>query len=194
MWVSIGKKENKIKVIYWPPISKLNPNEVDVEVRLIKELPRVTCQHVSWPPIKVKVCLRWPSLAPSQGRHNRGREVLPYCCQSRSSTEHMKGLHSSFYGPRWLHKPLLCSEFMCPVARINNVSLIRDPRDRDPWREGSRGESNRVQCVPWLCRAPPQIIIRKNIFIGKNLFHSFIKDVPQYIFQRGVIAEASLKR
>lgn len=117
-------------------MSKLNPNEVDVQVQLIKELPPVTCQHVSWPPIKVQVCLRWPSLAPSQGRHNRGREVLPYCCQSRSSTEHMKGMHSRFYGPGWLHKPLLCGEFMYPIARINNASLIRDPRNQDPWREG----------------------------------------------------------
>ena len=28
--VAIGKKENKINVIYRPHISKLNPNEVDV--------------------------------------------------------------------------------------------------------------------------------------------------------------------
>lgn len=150
----------------------------------------MTCQRVSWPPIKVQVCLRWPSLAPSQGRHNRGREVLPYCCQSRSSTEHMKGAHSRFYEPRWPHEPLLCGEFMYPIARINNASLIRDPRNQDPWREGSWRKKNQVECAPCLCRAPPQIIILKNIFIGKNLFHSFIKDVPRYIFQCGVIAEA----
>lgn len=98
-------------------------------------------------------------------------------------------MHSRFYGQRWLHKPLLCSEFMYPIARINNASLIRDPRNRDPWREGSWEKKNQAQCVPCLCRAPPQIIILKNIFIGKNLFHSFIKDVPRYIFQCGVIAE-----
>lgn len=113
----------------------------------------MTCQHVSWPPIKVQVCLRWPSLAPSQGRHNRGREVLPYCCQSRSSTKHMKGMHSRFYGPRWLHKPLLCSEFMYPIARINNASLIRDPRNQDPWREQSWGKkkSSAMCAVSVLC-------------------------------------------
>lgn len=99
----------------------------------------------------------------------------------------MKGMHSRFYGPRWPLKPLLWSEFMYPIARINNASLIRDPRNRDPWREGC-WEKNRVQCAPCQRRAPPQIIILKNIFIGKNLFRKFIKDAPQYIFQCRVIA------
>ena len=71
---------------------------------------------------------------------------------------------------------------MYPIARINNASLIRDPRHRDPWREGC-WEQNRVQCAACQRGAPPQIIILKNIFIGKNLFHKFIKDAPQYIFQ-----------
>lgn len=133
--LAICKLKNKIKLIYWPPINKLIPNEVDVEVLLIKELPLVTCQRVSWPPIKVQVCLRWPSLAPGQGSLDRGREVPPYCCQGRSSTRHMKGVHSPFYGPAPLQKPLLPSEFMYPIARINNASLIRDPGYWDPWRE-----------------------------------------------------------
>lgn len=76
---------------------------------------------------------------------------------------------------------------MYPIARINNASLIRDPRYRDPWREGC-WEKNRLQCAPCQCCAPPQIIILKNIFIEKNLFHKFIKDVLQYIFQRPGIA------
>lgn len=132
-------------------------------------------------------------MAPGQGPRDRGREVLPYCCQSRSSTEHMKGIHSRFYGPRWLLKPLLWSEFMYPIARINNASLIRDPRDRDPWREGC-WEKNQVQCALFQCCAPPQIIILKNVFIGKNLFHKFIKDVPPYIFQCGVIVSLCRER
>lgn len=151
----------------------------------------MTCQHVPWPPIKVQVCLRWPSLALGQGPRDRGREVLPYCCQSRSSTEHMKGIHSRFYGPRWLLKPLLGREFMYPIARINNASLIRDPRHRDPWREGC-WEMNQVQCAPCQICAPPQIIIPTNIFIGKNLFHKFIKHVPQYIFQCVTFNQSSI--
>lgn len=82
-------------------------------------------------------------MAPGQGPHDRGREVLPYCCQNRSSTEHMKGIHSRFYGPRWLLKPLLWSEFMYPIARINNASLIRDPRHETP---GGRGAGKRTEC------------------------------------------------
>lgn len=59
----------------------------------------------------------------------------------------MKGIHSRFYGLRWLLKPLLRSEFMYPIARINNASLIRDPRYRDPWREGVLGKEPTAMCT-----------------------------------------------
>lgn len=66
---------------------------------------------------------------------------------------------------------------------ITQVSL-EIPATETPGGRGAGGRKNQVQCVPCLCRAPPQIIILKNIFSGKNLFQSFIKDVPRYIFQR----------
>lgn len=71
---------------------------------------------------------------------------------------------------------------------ITQVSL-EIPATKTPGGRGAGKKKNQAQCVPCLRRAPPQIIILKNIFTGKNLFHSFIKDVPRYISQRGVIAE-----
>lgn len=79
---------------------------------------------------------------------------------------------------------MLWSEFMYPIARINNASLIRDPRRPDPWREGDCWEVGAGAMCSRVSRAcaPPQIIILTNVFIGKNLFGEFIKDAPPYIF------------
>lgn len=113
----------------------------------------------------------------------QGKGSLTRRCQSTSSTRHMKGIHSSFYGPKWLQPALLASEFMYPIARINNARLIRDPGRRDPWREGCWEKERERRARRRLC-APLQIIVLKNVFIGKNLFQEFIKDVPLYIFRR----------
>lgn len=133
-------------------------------------------------------------MAPSQGRHNRGREVLPYCCQSRSSTEHMKGCIPAFMGQGGCTSLCSAVNSCTPLQGLITQVSLEIPATKTPGGRGAGGKKNQVQCVPCVCRAPPQIIILKNIFTGKNLFHSFIKDVPRYIFQCGVIAEVPPER
>lgn len=95
----------------------------------------------------------------------------------------MKGAHSSVYGPRWPPEPLLWTEFMYPIARINNASLIRDsPPPRPLEGGGLLGQGGARRNGPPCQPGPPQIIIGTNVFIGKNLFGEFIKDAPPYIF------------
>lgn len=109
-------------------------------------------------------------------------EVLPYCCQSRKSAEHMKGIHSRFYGPRRLLKPLLWSEFMYPIARINNAGLISASPLPRPLAGGMMGNeptaSHAILTMLSFANHHPL----SNIFIVKNLSDNSIMEGPSVYF------------